>query len=508
MKRKILSILVVAGLILGLTVIPAQAGSAGSVNVALIGGAQFDHTLGGQLITSGFPGGSTFTFTNMAVSQVSLANLLPYDTAVLNMASKITSGGCACNSGNLTAQAKADLNQFVSNGGKLIIFDSECPTGVDYQWLVYPFTTNNPGAMGASGTLNIVEENCLSTSVPGSTHYIDAVSLGSLTDAVGDMNVMVTLDPSWCLDMSGTNVNNVTGPTHTYARYGSGLIIYNGLDQDYQGFEPQPPDPYGLTRIWEQELNVPFDPTPLTCLPCGVSVTGLSLVPISATNNVNANHTLTAKVTDPSGKGVPGIQVSFAITAGPNIGLTYGPVNTDANGQATWTYTSASSGTDTIVATATRPDGTQLTSSPAAKTWISPNLPPDCSEAYADPACLWPPNHKFVDVAIMGVTDPDGDPVTITITAITSDEATATDKGSGGAKHSPDADGIGTDTASVRAERSGTADGRVYVISFTASDDSGGECEGSVMVKVPHDQSDKTCPAVDSGQIYYATQMN
>ena len=45
--------------------------------------------------------------------------------------------------------------------------------------------------------------------------------------------------------------------------------------------------------------------------------------------------------------------------------------------------------------------------------------PPDCSEAYAEPGCLWPPNHKFVDVAIMGVTDPDDDPVTIIVTAIT-----------------------------------------------------------------------------------------
>ena len=112
----------------------------------------------------------------------------------------------------------------------------------------------------------------------------------------------------------------------------------------------------------------------------------------------------------------------------------------------------------------------------------------------------------------MGVTDPDGDPVTITILGITSDEATATDLGAGGAKHAPDADGIGTDTASVRAERSGTkkvpGDGRVYVISFTASDGRGGECEGSVIVKVPHDQSDKTCPAVDSGQNYDATGIN
>ena len=137
-----------------------------------------------------------------------------------------------------------------------------------------------------------------------------------------------------------------------------------------------------------------------------------------------------------------------------------------------------------------------------------PNEPPDCSGAYADLGCLWPPNHKFVDINIMGVTDPDGDPVTITITGITSDEPTASDKGSGGAKHAPDAYVVDTDKASVRAERSGRGDGRVYVINFTASDGMGGECTGSVMVKVPHDQSDKTCPAIDSGQDYDATAIN
>ncbi len=139
---------------------------------------------------------------------------------------------------------------------------------------------------------------------------------------------------------------------------------------------------------------------------------------------------------------------------------------------------------------------------------VTHNQPPDCSAAYASIDCLWPPNHKFVDISILGVTDPDGDPVTITITDITSDEPTATDKGSGGAKHAPDASGVGTDTASVRAERSGNGDGRVYEIHFTASDGISGECEGSVMVKVPHDQSDKTCPAIDSGQNYNATEIN
>jgi len=136
------------------------------------------------------------------------------------------------------------------------------------------------------------------------------------------------------------------------------------------------------------------------------------------------------------------------------------------------------------------------------------NSPPDCSEADADPACLWPPNHEFVNISITGVTDPDGDPVAFTIIAITSDEPTASDEGSGGANHAPDADGVSTNTARVRAECSGNGDGRVYEIWFIASDDKGGECECSVMVRVPHDQSDKDCPAIDSGQIYDATQIN
>ena len=139
---------------------------------------------------------------------------------------------------------------------------------------------------------------------------------------------------------------------------------------------------------------------------------------------------------------------------------------------------------------------------------IQCNQDPDCSEAYADPDCLWPPNNKMVPVNILGVTDPDGDPVTIVITGITSDEATATEKGAGGPKHAPDADGIGTDTAELRSERSGKGNGRVYEISFIALDGEGGECEGSVAVCVPHDQSGEDCECIDDGQIYDATQIN
>jgi hypothetical protein len=135
------------------------------------------------------------------------------------------------------------------------------------------------------------------------------------------------------------------------------------------------------------------------------------------------------------------------------------------------------------------------------------NQRPDCSGARADPMILWPPNHQMVPVNILGVTDPDGDPVTITTTGITSDEPTASDPGSGGARHAPDATGVGTATANVRAERSGTGNGRVYEISFEASDGMGGVCNGIVRVCVPHDMGNGN-DAVDDGQKYDATRPN
>ena len=132
------------------------------------------------------------------------------------------------------------------------------------------------------------------------------------------------------------------------------------------------------------------------------------------------------------------------------------------------------------------------------------NCPPDCSNATPSVDTLWPVNHKFVSINIMGVTDPDDDPVTITITSIFQDEPVNVE-GSGSTE--PDGQGIGTDTAEVRAERSGTkkvpGNGRVYHISFIAEDGAGGICEGTVTVCVPHDQSGDPC--IDEGALYDST---
>ena len=91
----------------------------------------------------------------------------------------------------------------------------------------------------------------------------------------------------------------------------------------------------------------------------------LILTPLSSTGSVGSSHTLTATLTDEGGYGVSGETITFNITDGPHVGLT-GTDVTDANGQATWSYTGTIAGTDTIVAT-----GATETSNDAFKTWES-----------------------------------------------------------------------------------------------------------------------------------------
>jgi len=164
------------------------------------------------------------------------------------------------------------------------------------------------------------------------------------------------------------------------------------------------------------------------------------------------------------------------------------------------------------------------------------NAAPDCSAATVDPDQIQPPNGDFVPLSIAGVTEPDGDATTITIISVAQDEpvtgspagaftrvAQGRDDdddegdddgdddrdgddddgdddgddddddgddddggtGGGGQTSCPDAAGVGTTTASVRAERDDNGDGRVYHITFRADDGRGGQCTGTVTVCVP-----------------------
>jgi hypothetical protein len=184
------------------------------------------------------------------------------------------------------------------------------------------------------------------------------------------------------------------------------------------------------------------------------------------------------------------------------------PDTTDANGHFGWDVFTGYYIVRAEKSGCTSPDGSQtfvqsavLTIPPAVTDvdlrlrCATPNRPPDCSAASASPSVLWPANHVLRRITISGVTDPDGHTVTIQVTGVTQDEPR---NGTGDGDTSPDAK---TTTPSnqvfLRAERKGNGNGRVYRVSFKATDGHDGECQGSKLVRVPKTNG---TVAVDSGQ--------
>ena len=133
------------------------------------------------------------------------------------------------------------------------------------------------------------------------------------------------------------------------------------------------------------------------------------------------------------------------------------------------------------------------------------NRPLDCSNAGPSVETIWPPNHKMVAVSILGVTDGDGEAITISIDSIFQDEPLNT---TSDGNTEIDGDGVGSDAALVRAERAGSkkvpGNGRVYYITYTADDGHGGQCSDTVEVGVPHDQGKQKVPVGD-GPLFDST---
>jgi streptogramin lyase len=122
------------------------------------------------------------------------------------------------------------------------------------------------------------------------------------------------------------------------------------------------------------------------------------------------------------------------------------------------------------------------TASPALRSLLvqaRSNEAPDVANVRPSIARLWPPDHRMVPVALEGAVDPDGDPVTITITGITQNEPLT---------RTFDGAGVGRAVAHLRATRAGTSlNGRAYRIEYAAADGRGGESVGYVLVCVLHD---------------------
>jgi hypothetical protein len=113
--------------------------------------------------------------------------------------------------------------------------------------------------------------------------------------------------------------------------------------------------------------------------------------------------------------------------------------------------------------------------------------PPEIGSAWADPSVLWAPNHKMVEVTVHAlVTDICDVEPTFSIISVESNEPL---NGKGDGNTDADWEITGDHTVSLRAERSGPGEGRIYTITILAVDDSGNTSEAQVQVTVPHDQA-------------------
>jgi hypothetical protein len=114
---------------------------------------------------------------------------------------------------------------------------------------------------------------------------------------------------------------------------------------------------------------------------------------------------------------------------------------------------------------------------------------------------LWPPNHKMSEITAMVVAEDNCDPmVAFELTSITSDEP---DNGLGDGDTANDIQGAlyGAPDLSffLRSERSGTMDGRVYTIIYTAEDNAGNTATDTVTVRVPHSGNQLATNGLESG---------
>jgi hypothetical protein len=278
----------------------------------------------------------------------------------------------------------------------------------------------------------------------------------------------------------------------------------------------------------------------------------LSVAPALSSLVPPGEHALTAMVVDGGGAPLAGAPVEFSVTSGPHAGAAQSVVS-DATGAATFAYAGSGSGVDHILAMLA--DGSANPSqAEAMAVWdadcnangvpdtcdlscdgfdaacaafpacggsldadasglpdecdvaVPPsNGAPDCSTAAASPGVLARPDRRFRDVAVIGVSDPDGDPVQVVVDAVFQDEPVDTLM-CGPIK--ADALGVGEELVRLRAESRERGDGRVYHLAFSADDGRGGTCSGEVTVCVPRPGWRRGDGCVDQGPLHDATQAD
>jgi len=116
---------------------------------------------------------------------------------------------------------------------------------------------------------------------------------------------------------------------------------------------------------------------------------------------------------------------------------------------------------------------------------IKDTTPPVITSLSTNAPTLWPPNHKMVAVTVSATASDLVGVVSLKIISVTSSEP---DNGLGDGDTPNDIQVTGDLTVNLRAERSGTGNGRTYTITVQAKDAAGNASTRTVTVSVPKSQ--------------------
>jgi PKD repeat protein len=231
-------------------------------------------------------------------------------------------------------------------------------------------------------------------------------------------------------------------------------------------------------------------------------------------------HTVTLNATDEAGNtGSDNVTVTITdtippvVNAGPDMTVeqeSHAGTQVTLNGTATDTcstrfnFTWSENGT--VLATSTNATDTTLTytfnlgthvvtlnatdmagntGSDTVTVTVVDTTPPEINVT-VKPSMLWPPNHKYVEVKLNVTAYDNCDPSpAITLVSVTSNEP---DNGKGDGNTTNDIVIVNDFVLDLRAERSGAGSGRIYTITYQATDVSGNSATTSVTIDVPHNQ--------------------
>jgi PKD domain-containing protein/K319-like protein len=281
----------------------------------------------------------------------------------------------------------------------------------------------------------------------------------------------------------------------------------NDVSVQLDGSKSSDPDNDPLTFSWTDQSNNVIGTTALVqlTLPAGTYTFTLTVTdPGKLSSSATTHVTITAPVNHPPVANAGASQTLGCTSQNGTVVTLNGSGSSDPDGDPlTYVWKDAagnvvgtsaivqrtlSSGTYTFTLTVTDTGG--LNSSAATQITIQDTTAPSLSVSLS-PNSLQPPNHKLIPIAAtVSASDACSTNVSVRLVSITSNEP---DNGTGDGDQPNDIQAIGggpvpfgTDVRSflLRAERAGSGSGRIYTVTYSATDAAGNSSSASAVVVV------------------------